>query len=203
MKLKNSALQELYYTIFGVAVTFTVDKKSPIDKAFRECDEKLSGSATFAHIKTLQERNDILEESDKALLEANMKLAGEHRKLEKEIERLHKEIELMSADGRTAFSANKKLEKDLDYGVAICTPEDYRKDGMYEVWRKLREVADATSSELLGCFADVCELEDLIEWDLEDFMDEYKVWQEKKELNHMRDYLVDFCKHRSCFGCGH
>lgn len=91
MKLKNSALQELYDTIFGGDVRFTVVEESPIDKVFRECDEKLSESITFATIKDLQDRNDILERSNKHLLEANMESISKTRKLEKEIDYLKKD----------------------------------------------------------------------------------------------------------------
>ena len=83
MKLKNDALQELYDTV--VANTITI---SQFDTAFRECDEKLSESITFAYIKDLQDRNDILEKSEKVLLEANLKLASEKKELEKEVEDL-------------------------------------------------------------------------------------------------------------------
>ena len=94
MKLKNSALQELYDAIFGGGtVTFTVGEDSPIDKAFKECDEKLSESITFAHIKDLEDRNDILEGSNKALLEANLELASKKRQLEKVRDNIRVELE--------------------------------------------------------------------------------------------------------------
>ena len=102
MKLKNSALQELYDTIFGGGtVTFTVDEESPIDKAFEECDEKLSESITFATIKDLQDRNDILEESNKSLLAGNLNLSTEKNILKNRISRLE---ELL-------LDANATLEK--------------------------------------------------------------------------------------------
>ena len=77
MKLKNSELQELYDTIVASTITISPYADSPLDKAFRECDEKLS---------YLQDRNDILEKSNEALLGANMKLASDHRKLEKDLD---------------------------------------------------------------------------------------------------------------------
>ena len=87
-KVKNDALQELYDTVVANTITISPFATSPIDTAFRECDEKLSESITFATIKDLQDRNDILERSEKALLEANMDLASKNQKLKKEVEDL-------------------------------------------------------------------------------------------------------------------
>lgn len=83
MKLKNSALQDLYDTIVASTITISPYEASPIDKAFKECDEKLSDSIAFVHVKDLQDRNDILEKGNKALLEANLELASKKRQLEK------------------------------------------------------------------------------------------------------------------------
>ena len=58
MKLKNSALQELYDVIVNGTLTFSPYEECPIDKAFKECDEKLSESITFATIKNLRDRNE-------------------------------------------------------------------------------------------------------------------------------------------------
>lgn len=61
MKLKNSALQELYATVVNYTITFPpYYGDTPIDKAFKECDEKLSESITFEHIKNLQESGRLL-----------------------------------------------------------------------------------------------------------------------------------------------
>ena len=121
MKLKNDALQELYDTVVANTITILPFAASPIDTAFRECDEKLSESITFAKLKDLQDRNDILERYEKALLEANMKLASKNQKLEKEIEGLGKENKLLT-ESRDEWSKRSienrkqiiKLEKDLD-----------------------------------------------------------------------------------------
>lgn len=101
MKLKNSALQELYDTIVNGTLTFTVGEESPIDKVFRDCDEKLSESITFATIKDLQDRNDILEGSNKSLLAGNLNLSTEKHILKNRISRLE---ELL-------LDANTTLEK--------------------------------------------------------------------------------------------
>ena len=101
MKLKNSALQELYDVIVNGTLTFSPYEECPIDKAFKECDEKLSESITFATIKDLQDRNDILEESNKSLLAGNLNLSTEKHILKNRISRLE---ELL-------LDANTTLEK--------------------------------------------------------------------------------------------
>ena len=252
MKLKNSALQELYDTVVASTITISPYEASPIDKVFKECDEKLSESITFAHIKDLEDRNDILEGSNKALLEANFELASKKRKIEKEIEELKKQNENLASQYQKLTIENKRLQdanttlekasddrtnlqevcdklsgenRRLKFETDLLSKEidryrirykeqsdkirelDSARDTSYEqgqkdLWNMLQNVNDATSSELLGCFADVFEGEDLITLDLENFMDEYKKWQEKKkEADHMQDYLERFCLGRRCYNC--
>lgn len=112
MKLENNALQELYDTIINYTLTISPFAESPIDTAFRECDDAL---------KALQDRNDLIEKSNGAILSANMDLASKNRKLEKEIEGLDKENRLLR-DSRDEWSKRSienrkqiiKLERDLD-----------------------------------------------------------------------------------------
>lgn len=109
MKLKNSALQELYDTLVNGTFVCSVYARSPIDKAFRECDEKLSDSVTFATIKDLQDRNDILEESNKSLLSGNLNLSTEKHILKNQISRLEKEIEELKKQNENIASQYQKL----------------------------------------------------------------------------------------------
>lgn len=95
-KVKNDALQELYDTVVANTITISPFAASPIDTAFRECDEKLSESITFAKLKDLQDRNDILERSEKALLEANLELANKKTRLEKDLDNAQKLVKLVS-----------------------------------------------------------------------------------------------------------
>jgi hypothetical protein len=47
-------------------------------------------------------------------------------------------------------------------------------------------------------------MDDILSWNLEDFLDAYKSWQEKKDqerIKHMRDYLERFCMGRFCYNC--
>lgn len=321
MRLNIDALQELYNTLTYGPVLTSPYAESPIDRAFKECDEKLSGSAAFAHIKDLENRCENLERSNKALRDDNDKLGDKAIELKKDIEELEKVKKRFkegcmekSKEIATLVSANADLsdrlaklqrnydrinrlwtsqiqenmelrskitnmqrekknyetiakereellkekddikrdndawqrrakyaEKELDLakrnkdgwrsramyaekGYATLQKENtdlsgkivdlkkkitelqkkgddltkkgedlkklinsvygttmnFRKDGMYELWNKLREFVDSTYSERLGCFLDVCSVEDLVEWDLEDFLEEYEKWLKKR-----------------------
>ena len=328
MELKNNALRELYDTMMNLPLSMSPYVESPIDKAFKECDEKLSESDIFEEIKTLRRANAIL-------LKANLESVSKKRKLEKEIDGLHKHVDILSASEREALSAKKQLEKDLDntknqlnycthsrdnWRSRACYAEEevealkkdnkdlekrlmettktfekanadrtelqkdrdyyfdvytelrkdydklfeenrklkartdchryevewYRKhykeqsdkikelkkqleeltsqyqkltienkrlqnsvracydQGQTDLWVMLQNVNDTQPLELATCFPDVTGMEDILSWDLEDFLDAYKKWQEEKEkerLDHMRDYLARFCEGRLCEKC--
>ena len=337
MRLNIDALQELYNTLTYGPVLSSPYAESPIDRAFKECDEKLSGSVAFAHIKNLENRCENLERSNKALRDDNDKLSDKAIELAKKKEQLEKDLDAKTKENSTLVSANADLsdrnaklqrnfdrinhlwtsqiqenmelrskiadlqepkpklvdyealrnkiadlqqekknvekllnyykhsyydlggkahraedevedlkkelqdtktnldyymdnysqvQKDLtgtrkdldfyfnkyqelkkDYETVMKERDDLTKkgedlkklinsvygtttrrladalskNGMYELWGKLQEVGDATRSERLGYFQDVCDIDDLVEWDLEDFLNEYNEWQKKKE----------------------
>lgn len=325
MILKNDALQELYDTLSYGPILSSPYTESPIDRAFKECDEKLSGSATFKVIKDIQNRCDNLERSNKALRDDNDKVSDKAIELAKKNEQLEKDLDAKDKENSTLVSANADLsdrnaklqrnfdrinhlwtgqiqenmelrskianlqrekknyetiakeradllidrdgwrsraleaekrvgelllkkydqafedlrkERDRYSGLYTELKKDYdrlfeenrslkekvvdlkkritelqkkgdeltkkgedlkklinsvygtttrrladalRKNGMYELWRMLQEVGDSTYSERLGYFQDVCNIDDLVEWDLEDFLNEYNEWQKKKE----------------------
>lgn len=357
MRLKNDALQDLYDTLVNGTFVCSVYARSPIDKAFEECDEKLSESVTFKCIKDLQHRCENLERSNKALRDINNKLSDKAIELKKDIEELEKDIdickcsnEMLLASSMESISEKRKLENEIDakskenstlvsanadlsdrlaklqmnfdrinhlwtgqiqenmelrskitnmqrekknYETIAKEREDlvkerdeakqdsdawqrrakyaekeldlakrnkdgwrsramhaekryaelrkenadlsgkitelqkkgddltkkgedlkklidsvygttmnFRKDGMYDLWSKMREVADSTYSERLGCFTDLCDIEDLLEWKLEDFLDEYEKWQEEKEQNETDEATVEINKDLLAKVCG-
>ena len=123
MKLKNAALQELYETIVNGTFSFSPYAECPIDKAFRKCDEELSGSAMFEHIKRLQSDNDILKRANEVLLSANMDLTSKNHKLE-------------------------QLEKDLDGAKSSveyfkASRDDWRSRARHEEEEKIEQVKRA------------------------------------------------------------
>lgn len=143
MKLKNSALQELYDTIVNGTFVCSVYARSPIDTAFGECDKKLSESITFATIKDLQDRNDILEASNKSLLSGNLNLSTEKHILKNRISRLEKEIEELKKQNESIASQYQKLtienKRLLDANTTLEKASDDRTN--------LQEACDKLSGE--------------------------------------------------------
>ena len=289
MKLTNNALQELYETIVNGTFSFSPYAECPIDKAFRKCDDRLSESITFEHIKKLENDNDVLRRSNDILLSENADLANKKKKLEKdlddfknrlnycthsrdnwrarakyaedEIEALKKDnkdlekrlmettetLEKVNADRNSYHDLYTELKKDYDKlfeenrklkARTDCLRyevEWYRKhykeqsdktrelkstlnsiygrngvskncydQGQTDLWVALQNVNNSQPFEIATCFPDVTGMEDILNWDLEDFLDAYKKWWEEKEkerLDHMRDYLARFCEGRVCEAC--
>lgn len=88
MKLKSKELQELYDKVISGTFTFTPSGEDPVDKLFRECDEKLDEHISYSYLRELQDSMDIIEKSNGVLLSANMEAISEKRKLEHKIEEL-------------------------------------------------------------------------------------------------------------------
>lgn len=109
MRLNIDALQELYNTLTYGPVLSSPYEESPIDRAFKECDEKLSGSATFKVIKDIQNRCDNLERSNKALRDDNDKLSDKAIELAKKNEQLEKDLDANDKENSTLVSANADL----------------------------------------------------------------------------------------------
>lgn len=80
--------------------------------------------------------------------------------------------------------------------------------GQTDLWEALQNVGDVKPWDISSFYPDVSSMDDIISWDMEDFLDEYKKWQEdikktyeQKETDRMREWLVDFCWGRVCEGC--
>lgn len=175
MKLKNSALQELYDAIVNSTITISPYEASPIDKAFKECDEKLSESITFAHVKDLEDRNDILEQSNKHLLKHLLEAISKTRKLEKEIEELKKQNENLASQYQKLTIENKRLQ---DANTTLEKASDDRTN--------LQEVVDKLSGEnrSLNARIDCLRLE--VNWYRNRYREQsYKILGLKSRLNSM------------------
>lgn len=92
MHIKNEALKKLYDKLTSGTFVFSPSGDDPIDEAFKECDEELSDSVTFAQIKTLQDSNEVWERSNSILLDANQELASKKRQLEKDLDDAKKQL---------------------------------------------------------------------------------------------------------------
>jgi len=114
MNLKNEALQELYNTFLYGPVLSSPYVDSPIDRAFKECDEKLSESATFKVIKDIQNRCDNLERSNKALRDNNDKLGDKIIELKKKHDTKTKENSALVSANADLSDRNAKLQRNFD-----------------------------------------------------------------------------------------
>lgn len=93
---------------------------------------------------------------------------------------------------------------DVKYGEYVRSRDTGYKNGQTDLWDMLQNVNDAKPFELAACFSDVSCMADILSWDLEDFLDAYKSWQEKKDqerIDDMRGYLDWFCMGRACCKC--
>lgn len=110
------------------------------------------------------------------------------------IENLNKKLEYLTSQYQKLTIENKRVQDNVRKN---CYDQ-----GQTDLWVKLQDVRDVN---LLEEFDPECEtLGDIIDMDLEDFLDAYKNWQEEKEKNrfdHMRDYLDRFCEGRVCEAC--
>ena len=109
MRLNNDALQELYDTLSYGPVLSSPYAESPIDRAFKECDEKLSESVTFAKIKDLEDRCNNLERSNKALRDDNDKVSDKVIELNKKNENLGLALIEKGTENATLISTNADL----------------------------------------------------------------------------------------------
>ena len=276
MKLKNAALQELYETIVNGTFTFSPYAEDPVDKAFEECDEKLSGSAIGTLMdanldlctknRDLKDRNNQLKkELDAAKLSVeyfktsrnDWRSRAKHEEEEKieqvkradnlkyrldkansdrdiwvrnngekqaEIAELKRRLETVN-DSRYKWaqkwlSTKQNLETKLNEAEVKyrrLEKEHEELTSQYQelsiklkriqidvgresrhLWDMLQNVNDVKPEE----FDPECEtLGDILDMDLEDFLDCYKKWQEQKETERMRNWLDDFCGRRFCKGC--
>ena len=123
------------------------------------------------------------------------------------IRELEMQIEKLTSQGQTDKIEELKSRLNSMYGIKKLRDDAHDigyKQGQTDLWDMLQNVNDAKPFELAACFPDVTCMDDILSWDLEDFLDAYKSWYEKKEqerIKHMRDYLVRFCMWRRCDGC--
>ena len=127
MKLKNEAMQKLYDTIVNCTIAISPHADSSMDKAFKECDEKLSESVTFEQLKNLQDRNDILEKSNGTLLDANLDLCTKNRDLKDRIRQLEKDLD--DAKNQLKYFTNSR--------------DDWRSRAKHEEEEKIEQVKRA------------------------------------------------------------
>lgn len=191
MKLKNSALQELYDVIVNGTLTFSPYEECPIDKAFRECDEKL------------QKDIDIWKCGNEILASANTDLASNKRKLEKELTDAKIQMKFLKASNddwrRRANNAEKardNIRAELEVKVKRMDEITKERDSYHDLYTELRKDYDKLFeeskqiSELRHENAAMHELIDNKNEELEATLKDYdKLSKENRGLNARTDCL--------------
>lgn len=134
------------------------------------------------------------------------KLFEDNRKLKTRTDCLRVEVEYYRKHYKEQSDKIKELKSRLNGIIYVRNGvgKNYYDQGQTDLWVKLQNVNNSQPFELATCFPDVTGMEDILSWDLEDFLDAYKKWWEEKEnerFDHMRDYLDRFCEGRLCSGC--
>lgn len=138
------------------------------------------------------------------------KLSAENKKSNVRADCLHEETKYYRKHYKEQSAKIEELKSrlnsmcDVKYGEYVRSRDTGYKNGQTDLWNMLQNVNDAKPFELATCFPDVSCMDDILSWDLEDFLDAYKSWQEKEEqerIKHMRDYLERFCTGRKCYNC--
>lgn len=154
----------------------------------------------------LDETNGVLKKANAECFELRRKLSSLDAKDKVRVER----IDEITKDRDFFFKQYHALKDDYEKLEAKYRDlkrysnhyaegySDGKEEGEENLWDILQTVRDAQPEE----FDPECEtLSDILDMDLEDFLDAYKKWQEVKETDRMRDYLERFCMGRLCYNC--
>jgi hypothetical protein len=135
-------------------------------------------------------------EAKKAINDSRYKWAQKwlstKKNLETKLNEAERKLDELTSQYQKLTIENKRLQNNVRSGYD---------QGQTDLWVKLQKVNNTQPFELATCFPDVTGMEDILNWDLEDFLDAYKKWYEEKETDRMRDWLADFCYGRVCEGC--
>ena len=179
------------------------DLKATLEKANSDRTE-LQKDRDFYYALYTELRKDY----DK-LFEDNKQIKNLRAELEAKVERMDeitKDRDFFFRMYHALKNDYKKLEAKYHdmKRYSNCYAEGYsdgKEEGEENLWDMLQTVKDMKPEK----FDPECEtLGDIIDMDLEDFLDSYKKWQEEKEKNrfdYMRNYLARFCEGRLCEKC--
>ena len=114
-------------------------------------------------------------------------LSADNKKLKARADCLHEEVMWYRKHYKEQSAKIGELKSRLNsmcnvkYGEYVRSRDTGYKNGQINLWNMLQNVNDAKPFELATCFPDVSCMDDILSWDLEDFLDAYKNWQEKSE----------------------
>ena len=150
--------------------------------------------AEIAELKNqLETVNDSRYKWAQKWLSTKQNLETKLNEAEVKYRRLEKEHEELTSQYQNLTIENKRLHDGLR-GIGY-------EQGQTDLWDKLQNVNDAKPWDIASFYPDVSCMDDIISWDMEDFLNSYKEWQEQKETERMRNWLDDFCGRRFCKGC--
>ena len=160
-------------------------KKSQLEKDleyFRHSRDNWRSRAKHAEgdVEDLKKKLVELQQDYHELFEKNENLNSRTNCLREEAEYYRNHYKEQSAKiGELKSRLNSMY--DVKYGEYVRSRDTGYKNGQINLWNMLQNVNDAKPFELATCFPDVSCMDDILSWDLEDFLDAYKIWQETKE----------------------
>ena len=162
--------------------------QNDIDRLRKDRDHKDEVIAKLAGMRDeLQKERDSYRDLYTELSKEFDKLYAENKKLNDRADCFHKEVKWYRNHYREQYDKIRTLEFRLNsmynvkYGEYVRSRDTGYKNGQTNLWNMLQNVNDAKPFELATCFPDVSCMDDILSWDLEDFLDAYKSWQETKE----------------------
>lgn len=160
-------------------------KKSQLEKAL---DDAKKNVEYFRHSRDdWKSRAKHAEGDVEDLKKAYDELSEENKKLKARADGLHEEVLWYRKHYKEQSAKIGELKSRLNsmcnvkYGEYVRSRDTGYKNGQTDLWDILQMVNDAKPFELAACFPDVSCMDDILSWDLEDFLDAYKNWQEKSE----------------------
>lgn len=211
---RNDILEKSNGTLLGANLDLCTknrdlkDRNNQLQKEIKQLKLDLDALLNRAHCaedeaEDLKNKCSVREERIKELIDRLEKVSSDRDELQKdrdiwvrnngekqaEIAELKKQLDEVISQYQKLTIENKRLQNNVRAGYD---------QGQTDLWVKLQDVKDMRPNE----FDVECEcLGDVIDMDLEDFLDVYKKWWEQKETDRMRNWLADFCYGRDCKGC--
>lgn len=195
----RKSLQEnldYYMNVYGNELAEQSKQIEELKKELKETKERLDKANSDR--TELQKNRDSYHDLYTELSKTYDKLSEEKRKLNARTDCLREEVKWYRKHYKEQYDKIQELNHRL---LSIPVNATAFNQGQTDLWDMLQNVNDINVEEFdVECHS----TNDVISMDLEDFLDCYKKWQEKKEkerLDHMRDYLGKFCIGRLCSGC--
>ena len=183
-----------------------VDRRKERDDARLECENlKNCLDRVTNHLHDVI-KNKLDQERELGELKESLSY-GALKKMQDRLDEVTKEREKLEEELKKANEKICELKKRLNQMPVL--PNDHyaegysdgKEEGEENLWNILQTVMYVKPWDISSFYPDVSCMDDIISWDLEDFLDAYKSWYEEKETDSMRTWLTEFCYERECKGC--